>query len=124
MPAERCGQLFVGDAILNVNGRDLQSATHADAVRVLSRVYGDITMEVLYVDTEGSSDEENWEDDQSQRYTYYYMTTHPALLSRNLIGLSSGRIMLLLTNCEVHTRTYLDRSFEVWTERSEVHMKS
>ena len=29
--------------------------------------------------------------------------------------------MLLLTNCEVHTGKYCDRSFEVQTERSEVH---
>ena len=28
--------------------------------------------------------------------------------------------MLLLTNCEVHTGKYLDRSFEVRTERSEL----
>ena len=33
-------------------------------------------------------------------------------------------IMLLLTNCEVHTGKYLDRSFEVRTERSEVRTKS
>ena len=33
-------------------------------------------------------------------------------------------IMLLLTNCEVHTGKYLDRSFEVRTERSEVRKKS
>ena len=32
--------------------------------------------------------------------------------------------MLLLTNCEVHTGKYLDRSFEVRTERSEVRTKS
>ena len=25
-------------------------------------------------------------------------------------------IILLLTNCEVHTAKYSDRSFEVWTE--------
>ena len=34
-------------------------------------------------------------------------------------GISNN--MLLLTNCEVHTGKYLDRSFEVRTERSEVH---
>ena len=34
------------------------------------------------------------------------------------------RIMLLLTNCEVHTGKYLDRSFEVRTERSEVRTKT
>ena len=32
--------------------------------------------------------------------------------------------MLLLTNCEVRTGKYLDRSFEVRTERSEVRTKS
>ena len=32
--------------------------------------------------------------------------------------------MLLLTNCEVHTGKYLDRSFEVRTERSEVRTKT
>ena len=32
--------------------------------------------------------------------------------------------MLLLTNCEVHTGKYLDGSFEVRTERSEVRTKN
>ena len=33
-------------------------------------------------------------------------------------------IMLLLTNCEVHKEKYLERSFEVRTERSEVRTKN
>ena len=33
-------------------------------------------------------------------------------------------IMLLLTNCEVHTEKYLDRSFEIRTERIEVCTKN
>ena len=37
---------------------------------------------------------------------------------------AKGNIMLLLTNCEVHTGKYLDRSFELRTERSEVRRKS
>ena len=32
--------------------------------------------------------------------------------------------MLLLTNCEVQTGKYLDRSFDVRTERSEVRTKN
>ena len=32
--------------------------------------------------------------------------------------------MLLLTNCEVHTGKYLDRSFEVRTEQTEVRTKT
>ena len=34
-----------------------------------------------------------------------------------------GNTMLLLTNCEVHTGKYLDRSFEVRTERSETKVQ-
>lgn len=36
-PAERCGNLFVGDAILSVNGIDLRSAKHIEAVQILSK---------------------------------------------------------------------------------------
>jgi C-terminal processing protease CtpA/Prc len=36
-PAERCGEIFVGDAILTVNGIDLSQAKHNYAVDVLSR---------------------------------------------------------------------------------------
>ena len=32
--------------------------------------------------------------------------------------------MFLLTNCEVHTRKYSDRSFDARTERSEVRTKN
>ena len=40
------------------------------------------------------------------------------------ISAVSCHIMLLLTNCEVHTGKYLGRSFEVRTERSEVRTKN
>ena len=67
MPAERCGELYVGDAILSVNNRDLQESKHADAVHVLSRVHGEVTMEVLFVDVDDSSDDEDWENDVNLR---------------------------------------------------------
>ena len=35
-----------------------------------------------------------------------------------------ANIMLLLTNCEVRKGKYLDRSFEIRTERSEVRTKN
>ncbi|VDO45568.1 unnamed protein product [Haemonchus placei] len=35
-PAHRCGQIFVGDAILSVNGYDLRNAKHQEAVEILS----------------------------------------------------------------------------------------
>jgi len=37
MAADRAQKLFVGDAILSVNGEDLREATHDDAVRTLKR---------------------------------------------------------------------------------------
>jgi C-terminal processing protease CtpA/Prc len=36
-PADRCGQLFVGDAILSVNGIDLRQSKHSHAVEILSK---------------------------------------------------------------------------------------
>lgn len=35
-PAYRCGQLFVGDTIVNVNDYDLRHVKHNDAVQLLS----------------------------------------------------------------------------------------
>lgn len=72
MPASRSGGLYVGDAILAVNGTDLQEAKHNDAVKILSRVYGEITLEVLYVAPDDSSDEDegDWEDDEAKRFEY------------------------------------------------------
>ncbi|PSN41266.1 hypothetical protein C0J52_14346 [Blattella germanica] len=57
-PAARCGVLYVGDAILNVNGHDLKEACHQEAVEILSAQLGDISLEVQYVAAE-DSDEEN-----------------------------------------------------------------
>ncbi|XP_052832476.1 Golgi-associated PDZ and coiled-coil motif-containing protein, partial [Octopus bimaculoides] len=36
-PAERCEGLYVGDAILSVNGDDLRNVKHSDAVQILSQ---------------------------------------------------------------------------------------
>jgi C-terminal processing protease CtpA/Prc len=36
-PADRSGELFVGDAILSVNGVDLRTAKHVEAVEALSK---------------------------------------------------------------------------------------
>ena len=44
--------------------------------------------------------------------------------SETRIVCKQGNNMLLLTNCEVHKGKYLDRSFEVRTERSKVRTKN
>ena len=79
MPAQRCGEVYVGDAILSVNGTDLKEATHKEAVHVLSRVHGDISMELVFVETDESNEEDNWEEDTDQRFLFItlHFSTQP-----------------------------------------------
>ncbi|KAJ8355898.1 hypothetical protein SKAU_G00186920 [Synaphobranchus kaupii] len=69
-PAERCGGLHVGDAILAVNSINLRDAKHKEAVTILSQQRGEIEFEVVYVAPEVDSDDENveYEDDSGHRY--------------------------------------------------------
>ncbi|KAJ9590292.1 hypothetical protein L9F63_027867, partial [Diploptera punctata] len=69
-PAARCGTLYVGDAILSVNGHDLKQACHQEAVEVLSSQLGDINLEVQYVAAE-DSDEENSLGDDMYGFRFY-----------------------------------------------------
>ncbi len=60
-PAERCGQLHVGDAIVSVNGVELGPAKHEEAVAVLSaEMCGntELLLEVVYVNPDIDSDDE------------------------------------------------------------------
>uniref|UniRef100_A0A158P8L5 Golgi-associated PDZ and coiled-coil motif-containing protein n=1 Tax=Angiostrongylus cantonensis TaxID=6313 RepID=A0A158P8L5_ANGCA len=75
-PAHRCGQIFVGDAIMSVNGFDLRNAKHQQAVDILSsQVYhGDLEMEVVYVAPEEDSDDDGTvliEDADGRIYNMY-----------------------------------------------------
>uniref|UniRef100_A0A4W4ETV7 Golgi-associated PDZ and coiled-coil motif-containing protein n=1 Tax=Electrophorus electricus TaxID=8005 RepID=A0A4W4ETV7_ELEEL len=72
-PAERCGGLHVGDAILAVNNINLRDAKHKEAVTILSQQRGEIEFEVVYVAPEVDSDDENveYEDDSGHRYRLY-----------------------------------------------------
>ncbi|XP_071370715.1 Golgi-associated PDZ and coiled-coil motif-containing protein isoform X1 [Centroberyx affinis] len=72
-PAERCGGLHVGDAILAVNSINLRDAKHKEAVTILSQQRGQIEFEVVYVAPEVDSDDENveYEDDNGHRYRLY-----------------------------------------------------
>ncbi|XP_029452296.1 Golgi-associated PDZ and coiled-coil motif-containing protein isoform X1 [Rhinatrema bivittatum] len=72
-PADRCGGLHVGDAILAVNGINLRDAKHKEAVTILSQQRGEIEFEVVYVAPEVDSDDENveYEDESGHRYRLY-----------------------------------------------------
>ncbi|XP_061562867.1 Golgi-associated PDZ and coiled-coil motif-containing protein isoform X3 [Cololabis saira] len=48
-PADRCGGLHVGDAVLAVNSINLRDAKHKEAVTILSQQRGQIEFEVVYV---------------------------------------------------------------------------
>ena len=54
-PAQKSGCLYVGDAILSVNGTDLQDLKHNDAVRILSSQPGNCIFEVIYLSPDDSS---------------------------------------------------------------------
>lgn len=72
-PAHRSLSLYIGDAILSVNGIDLRNAKHAEAVHILSQQQGDIELEVVYVAPDEDSDDENhdYEDENGFRYRIY-----------------------------------------------------
>uniref|UniRef100_A0A914QLG2 Golgi-associated PDZ and coiled-coil motif-containing protein n=1 Tax=Panagrolaimus davidi TaxID=227884 RepID=A0A914QLG2_9BILA len=60
-PGERCGQLFVGDAILSVNGISLKAVKHSEAVAILSKEMvenNELSFEVVYVSPEQDSDDD------------------------------------------------------------------
>lgn len=105
-PAERCGGLHVGDAILAVNGVNLRDAKHKEAVTILSQQVihlctrtqtpsassssecarcaplqqGQIEFEVVYVAPELDSDDENveYEDDNGHPYRLYLEELDPS----------------------------------------------
>ncbi|KAK7078786.1 hypothetical protein SK128_005985 [Halocaridina rubra] len=58
-PASRSGQLYVGDAVLGVNGISLKEVNHSEAVELLSSQEGSVTLEVVYVSPEDDDDDDD-----------------------------------------------------------------
>lgn len=48
MPADLAGQLYVGDAILSVNGKDLQHVSHEEAVQILKKTGKEVELEGFF----------------------------------------------------------------------------
>lgn len=65
-PASRCGQLYVGDAIFNVNGIDLRSVKHEEAAEILSNERGNCSLQVVFV-----SPDEDDEEEEETKYPYF-----------------------------------------------------
>ncbi|XP_044267174.1 uncharacterized protein LOC123012979 [Tribolium madens] len=53
-PAALSEQLYIGDAILSVNDRDLRQACHREAVDILQQQSGDCTLQVQYIAADDS----------------------------------------------------------------------
>ncbi|XP_002127219.2 Golgi-associated PDZ and coiled-coil motif-containing protein [Ciona intestinalis] len=56
---DRTGGLYVGDAILSVNGVDLRHAKHQDAVDALSQQVESVTLEAVYVNPDDGTEEDD-----------------------------------------------------------------
>lgn len=74
--ARKAGCLYVGDAILSVNGTDLKDLKHNDAARVLSSQSGNCILEVMYLSPDdtfncanGKSDSDK--DDNEIKYHFF-----------------------------------------------------
>ncbi|XP_071478763.1 Golgi-associated PDZ and coiled-coil motif-containing protein-like [Diadema antillarum] len=66
LPADRCEHLYVGDAILSVNGVSLLDMKHADAVDILSQQDGEIVLRVQFVAPDSDSDEDDDDEDEDE----------------------------------------------------------
>uniref|UniRef100_A0A8C4WYC1 Uncharacterized protein n=1 Tax=Eptatretus burgeri TaxID=7764 RepID=A0A8C4WYC1_EPTBU len=49
LAAERCGALFVGDAIVAVDGVDMRAASHDEAVKALRKAGGEVKLQVVFM---------------------------------------------------------------------------
>lgn len=64
-PASRCGCLYVGDAIISVNGIDLRGVRHEEAAEIVSKQQGSvISLQVFFVTPDEDSDDEDEPDSQ------------------------------------------------------------
>ncbi|XP_055949576.1 Golgi-associated PDZ and coiled-coil motif-containing protein-like isoform X1 [Argiope bruennichi] len=76
LPAWRSGKLFIGDAILSVNGIDLRNMRHMEAAQVLSNQQGQIKLEVVFVSPDEEWNDETENGDFQFNYPFYnYHTT-------------------------------------------------
>ncbi|XP_035210316.1 Golgi-associated PDZ and coiled-coil motif-containing protein-like [Stegodyphus dumicola] len=87
LPAWRSGLLFVGDAILSVNGIDLRNHRHMEAAKILSSQVGEITLEVVFVAPDEELTDEHGASEINFSYPFYdHQTTSQLamLLNKNM----------------------------------------
>ncbi|GIY09681.1 golgi-associated PDZ and coiled-coil motif-containing protein [Caerostris darwini] len=95
LPAWRCGKLFVGDAILSVNGIDLRELRHMEAAQILSSQQGEVKLEVVFVapDDEWTEETENGDFKFNYPFYNYHTTCHLSkFLNKNTVDKGSDPI--------------------------------
>ncbi|RWS12230.1 golgi-associated PDZ and coiled-coil motif-containing protein-like isoform X2 [Dinothrombium tinctorium] len=72
-PASRCGSLYVGDAILSVNGIDLRSLKHSEAAEILTNQKSKCVFQVVFVSPEDDDDESESEMNSASVQKYAFL---------------------------------------------------
>ncbi|GFY76183.1 golgi-associated PDZ and coiled-coil motif-containing protein [Trichonephila inaurata madagascariensis] len=101
LPAWRSEKLYIGDAILSVNGIDLRNMRHMEAAQVLSNQQGEIKLEVVFVAPDEEWNGEPNSGDFQFNYPFYnYHTTCnlSRFLNRNMTDRGSDPIEPLELN--------------------------
>jgi golgi-associated PDZ and coiled-coil motif-containing protein len=81
-------KLFVGDAILSVNGTDLREALHTEAVELLSSLNGDVEFQVVFV----SLDDESESETNVLDLNYKFIENEDSISNKLLINNNNNKI--------------------------------
>ena len=81
-PGGPVDKLFVGDAILSVNGHDLREALHPEAVELLSSLNGDVEFQVVFV----SLDDESESETNGTDLNYKFIESEDSISNKLLIN--------------------------------------
>ncbi|XP_075234020.1 Golgi-associated PDZ and coiled-coil motif-containing protein-like isoform X2 [Lycorma delicatula] len=103
-PGGNTNQLYVGDAILSVNGIDLRQASHQEAVNLLSSQIGNVTLKVQYLASGGDDSEED-HDFNNLRYGFFEDTSDGVEFYRVTNGFPENRKDCLATPTPTAPRT-------------------
>ncbi|RWS03802.1 beta-1-syntrophin-like protein [Dinothrombium tinctorium] len=119
MAAHQTQQLYVGDAILSVNGIDLRNATHDEAVNVLKNAGNVVELEVKYIKEvmpyfrkAAVLSEIGWDFEQQQQGSCF-LSNSLALNSEKSLSTKSDyrRVPLLLCHLTKPLQTFGNSSF-------------
>ncbi|GFT92706.1 golgi-associated PDZ and coiled-coil motif-containing protein [Nephila pilipes] len=126
LPAWRSGKLYIGDAILSVNGIDLRNMRHMEAAQVLSNQQGEIKLEVVFVapDEEWNGEPNNGDFQFNYPFYNYHATCNISrYLNKNMTDKGSDPIEPLELNSTENISAINNNPSEKASELSNDKMK-